>query len=83
MSLTSIFGGVLSDKFRKQKPFLYVSAFIMVIAVLIFAFVPHYLAYVIASAVLGLDSAVFPPSIWLWLRAFCRGKKTRPKTLAL
>ncbi|MEI0740161.1 MFS transporter [Paenibacillus sp. JTLBN-2024] len=61
MALTSIFGGMLSDKFRKQKPFLYLSAFIMVIAVLVFAFVPHYTAYVVASAVLG-------PRLRLFLR---------------
>lgn len=59
MALTSIFGGMLSDKFRKQKPFLYLSAFIMVIAVLVFAFVPHYTAYVVASAVLGLGFGCF------------------------
>uniref|UniRef100_UPI00403EE2CB MFS transporter n=1 Tax=Paenibacillus sp. FSL W8-0194 TaxID=2921711 RepID=UPI00403EE2CB len=60
MALTSIFGGMLSDKFRKQKPFLYVSAFDMVIAILVFAFVPNYTAYVIASAVLGLGFRCLP-----------------------
>ena len=83
MSLTSIFGGVLSDKFRKQKPFLYVSAFIMVIAVLIFAFVPHYLAYVIASAVLGLGFGCFSAVDMALVARILPRKKTRPKTLAL
>lgn len=59
MAVTSIFGGMLSDKFRKQKPFLYMSAFIMILATLVFAFVPNYVAYVIASAVLGLGYGCF------------------------
>ncbi|MGG4340725.1 MFS transporter [Paenibacillus lautus] len=59
MAVTSIFGGMLSDKFRKQKPFLYLSALIMILATLVFAFVPNYLAYVIASAVLGLGYGCF------------------------
>jgi MFS family permease len=59
MAITSVFGGMLSDKFRKQKPFLYGSAFIMVLGILVFAFVPHYMAYVIASAVIGLGAGCF------------------------
>lgn len=59
MALTSIFGGVLSDKFHKQKPFLYGSALIMVIGILVYAFVPQYMAYVIASAVIGLGAGCF------------------------
>ena len=59
MALTSIFGGVLSDKFKKQKPFLYGSAFIMVIGILVFAFVPQYAAFVVASAVIGLGAGCF------------------------
>ncbi|SMF91871.1 Na+/melibiose symporter [Paenibacillus uliginis N3/975] len=59
MAVTSIFGGVLSDKFRKQKPFLYLSALIMVLATLVFAFVPNFTAFVIASAVLGLGFGCF------------------------
>ncbi|WP_337102926.1 MFS transporter [Paenibacillus sp. YIM B09110] len=59
MAITSVFGGMLSDKFRKQKPFLYGSAFIMVIGILVFAFVPNYMAYIIASAVIGLGAGCF------------------------
>lgn len=59
MAVTSIFGGMLSDKFRKQKPFLYLSALIMILATLVFAFVPNFTAYVIASAVLGLGFGCF------------------------
>ncbi|MEC0243160.1 MFS transporter [Paenibacillus dokdonensis] len=59
MAVTSIFGGVLSDKFRKQKPFLYGSALIMVIGILLYAFVPHYMVFIIASAVIGLGAGCF------------------------
>ncbi|OAB27068.1 MFS transporter [Paenibacillus macquariensis subsp. defensor] len=59
MSITSIIGGVLADKFRKQKPFLYGSAVMIVIGILIFAFVPNYMAYIIGSTILGLGFGCF------------------------
>ncbi|MEC0369754.1 MFS transporter [Paenibacillus chibensis] len=59
MAVTSIFGGVLSDKLRKQKPFLYGSSLIMVVGILVYAFVPHYTAFIIASAVIGLGAGCF------------------------
>ncbi|MBB3113902.1 MFS family permease [Paenibacillus phyllosphaerae] len=59
MALTSVFGGVLSDKFGKQKPFLYGSAAIMVVGILMYAFIPQYAVYVIASAVIGLGYGCF------------------------
>ncbi|MDQ6422935.1 MFS transporter [Paenibacillus sp. LHD-117] len=59
MAFTSILGGVLSDKFRKQKPFLYGSAFIMVIGILVYAFVPSELAFIVAAAVIGLGGGCF------------------------
>ncbi|GGG09707.1 MFS transporter [Paenibacillus aceti] len=59
MALTSIFGGALSDKYRKQKPFLYGSAFIMIIGIVMFAFIPNYIAFVIAAAIIGLGAGCF------------------------
>lgn len=59
MAIMSAVGGMLSDKFHKQKPFLYVSAFIMLMGVLLFAFVPQYIAFVVASAILGLGFGCF------------------------
>ncbi|BFH61298.1 MFS transporter [Paenibacillus azoreducens] len=59
MAVTSIFGGVLSDKFRKQKPFLYGSALIMVIGILMYAFIPHYASFIVASAIIGLGAGCF------------------------
>lgn len=56
---TSILGGILSDKFKKQKPFLYGSAFIMVVGILLYAFIPEYTAYIIASAIIGLGFGCF------------------------
>ncbi|PFA20173.1 MFS transporter [Bacillus cereus] len=59
MALTSVLGGILSDKLKKQKPFLYVSAFIMLIGTLVFAFVPDYTAFIIATIVIGLGAGCF------------------------
>lgn len=58
-SLTSILGGVLSDKLKKQKPFLYGSAFVILVGLLIFTFVPNYTAVIIASVILGLGYGCF------------------------
>lgn len=58
-AVTSIFGGVLSDKFKKQKPFLYGSALIMVFGILLYAFVPQYTAFIVASAIIGLGFGCF------------------------
>jgi len=59
MALTSVFGGMLSDKFKKQKPFLYGSALIMIIGILIYAFVPNFTAYLIAAIVINLGGGCF------------------------
>jgi MFS family permease len=59
MALTSIFGGVLSDRFGKQKPFLYWSAIIMALGVLTYAFIPQYMSYVIASVIIGFGYGCF------------------------
>ncbi|NGP59309.1 MFS transporter [Paenibacillus thiaminolyticus] len=58
-AVTSILGGILSDKFKKQKPFLYGSAFIMVLGILLFGFVPQYTAFIVASAIIGLGFGCF------------------------
>ncbi|KIL41442.1 MFS transporter [Gordoniibacillus kamchatkensis] len=59
MALTSIFGGVLSDKYGKQKPFLYGAAAIMAVGILVYGFVPQYAAYIAASAIIGLGFGCF------------------------
>ncbi|MFD1954202.1 MFS transporter [Paenibacillus thailandensis] len=58
-AITSILGGVMSDKVRKQKPFLYVSAFIMLIGILVYAFVPHFTAFLVATTIIGLGYGCF------------------------
>ena len=58
-ALTSIIGGVLSDKIKKQKPFLYGSAAIIFIGLLIFAFFPNFTAVLIASVMMGLGLGCF------------------------
>ncbi|WP_314584725.1 MFS transporter [Paenibacillus terrigena] len=59
MALTSVIGGTLSDKAKKQKSFLYGSAFIMLIGTLIFAFMPNYSAFIIATVIIGLGAGCF------------------------
>jgi MFS family permease len=58
-ALTSLLGGVLSDKVRKQKPFLYGSAMIMIAGILIYTFIPNNTAFIIASAIMGLGYGCF------------------------
>ncbi|MFD0616242.1 MFS transporter [Paenibacillus sp. GCM10027629] len=59
MALTSMLGGMLSDKAKKQKPFLFGSAFIMLIGTLIFAFVQDFSAFIIATVIIGLGAGCF------------------------
>ena len=59
LMISSIFGGMLSDKFRKQKPFVAGSAIICAIGVWMFAFAPSLTFYYIGNAVLGLGFGAF------------------------
>lgn len=59
IAVTSIFGGILSDKFGKQKPFLYGSACIMIVGLIAFAFIPQYSVFIAASAIIGLGYGCF------------------------
>lgn len=59
MALTSILGGMWSDKVRKQKIFLYVASVIMAIGLLIYAFVPEFTALLIATIILNLGTGCF------------------------
>lgn len=59
LALTSVLGGMMSDKVKKQKPFLYVSALIMMIGTLVFAFVPNFTAFIIATIIIGLGAGCF------------------------
>lgn len=59
MALTSVLGGMLSDKAKKQKPFLYGSGVIVLIGALIFAFIPNYSAFIIATIIKGLGTGCF------------------------
>jgi len=58
-AIASSLGGVLSDKVKKQKPFLYGSAFIILIGLLTFTFVPSYMGAIIASVFLGIGLGCF------------------------
>ncbi|RRJ62848.1 MFS transporter [Paenibacillus oralis] len=59
MALMSVVGGAWSDKVRKQKPFLYTSAAIMIMGILVFAFFPLFPAIVVAAIILGLGAGCF------------------------
>ncbi|WMT43158.1 MFS transporter [Paenibacillus sp. D2_2] len=59
MSLTSVVGGMLSDKAKKQKPFLYGSAFIMMIGTLVFAFMQDFSVFIVATVIIGLGAGCF------------------------
>ncbi|MFB6365479.1 MFS transporter [Paenibacillus elgii] len=58
-AITSIIGGILSDRFGKQKPFLYACGIIMLFGLMIYSFVPNTTAFIIASIVIGLASGCF------------------------
>ncbi|MBW8347836.1 MFS transporter [Bacillus sp. IITD106] len=58
-AIASSLGGVLSDKVKKQKPFLYGSAFIILVGLLTFTFVPSYMGAIIASVFLGIGLGCF------------------------
>jgi len=52
-------GGIISDKFRKQKPFVFGSALVVTIGILMLAFAPS-LAYVyVGNAILGIGMGTY------------------------
>lgn len=59
LALASVVGGVLSDKFRKQKPFVGGAAIMLGIGVWIMAFAPSVTVYFISQAVIGLGFGMF------------------------
>ncbi|MCP3772184.1 MFS transporter [Paenibacillus sp. MZ04-78.2] len=58
-AITSIIGGILSDRFGKQKPFIYACGIIMLLGLMIYSFVPNTTAFIIASIVIGLATGCF------------------------
>ncbi|MCR8846403.1 MFS transporter [Paenibacillus sp. SC116] len=58
-AFTSIIGGKLSDRFGKQKPFLYACGMITIAGLMVFAFVPSITAFLIAAVVIGLAAGCF------------------------
>ena len=58
-AIASILGGMLSDKAKKQKPFLYGSALIIIIGLLILTFLPNIMATMVAGILLGLGLGAF------------------------
>ncbi|MEH7491275.1 MFS transporter [Neobacillus niacini] len=58
-AIASILGGMLSDKVKKQKPFLYGCSVIILIGLFILAFVPTLTAVMIAGVILGIGLGAF------------------------
>lgn len=59
LALSSVVGGVLSDKFRKQKPFVGGAAVLLGIGVWIMAFAPSVTFYFVSQAVIGFGFGMF------------------------
>jgi MFS family permease len=57
--VASVIGGVVSDKVRKQKPFVVAAAGMMALALVIMAFAPAYEWVVVAAVPLGLGGGLF------------------------
>ncbi|WP_157448308.1 MFS transporter [Deinococcus geothermalis] len=59
LALASVLGGMLSDRVRKQKPFVAVSAVILALGLLIQALAPGFPVFMIGGAVLGIGFGAF------------------------
>lgn len=59
LAVASVVGGTLSDKFRKQKPFVAGSAILLAIGVWIMAFAPSVTIYFFSQGVIGLGFGMF------------------------
>jgi len=59
LAVASVVGGVLSDKFRKQKPFVGGSAILLGIGVWIMAFAPSVTFYFVSQAVIGFGFGMY------------------------
>lgn len=59
MAVSSIFGGILSDKIRKQKPFIVCSVIVMVIGLLTVAFVSDFMIVTIGCIVINFGYGIY------------------------
>jgi len=59
LAISSIFGGMLSDKFRKQKPFVFLSALVVVVGLILNAAAPSITFIMIGNALGGLGYGIF------------------------
>jgi len=58
-AFASVTAGAWSDKIKKQKPFLYGSAILIITGLLLFAYVPTLTGVIIAVAILGIGQGCF------------------------
>ncbi|MBB3112473.1 MFS family permease [Paenibacillus phyllosphaerae] len=59
LALSGVIGGMLSDKFRKQKPFVAGSAIVVAIAIFVLAFAPSLTFVFVGMALLGLGYGAY------------------------
>ncbi|MEF2279630.1 MFS transporter [Deinococcus sp. YIM 134068] len=59
LAVASVLGGMLSDRTRKQKPFVAVSAVILALGLLIQALAPGFPVFMIGGAILGVGFGAF------------------------
>ncbi|MDO7908191.1 MFS transporter [Paenibacillus sp. JX-17] len=58
-AITSVLGGIWSDKVGKQKPFLYVTVIVIAAGIFLYAFVPTMMSYTLASLLIGIGYGCF------------------------
>ncbi|MFS0777093.1 MFS transporter [Neobacillus sp. 3P2-tot-E-2] len=58
-ALASVLGGILSDKMKKQKPFLIISAIMIIAGLLVLAFIPNLIAVFVGVVILNLALGSF------------------------
>ncbi|MFL5665954.1 MAG: MFS transporter [Ktedonobacteraceae bacterium] len=57
--VASLFGGMLSDKMQRRRPFVIVASLIMTVGLLLYAFFPTWAMVIVATVVLGLGMGIF------------------------
>lgn len=59
LGLSSVIGGMLSDKFRKQKPFVSIAAVVVAVGIMVMAFAPSVPIAFLGTAILGLGYGAY------------------------
>jgi MFS family permease len=57
--ISTVLGGVLSDRFQRRKVFVIISSIVMALALLIFAFFQSWIGAIVGAVILGLGTGVY------------------------